>query len=71
MRVTLLANGNLRLLDQTGTVAEVSPEHPDYTGLCSQYRSSITPRTAPVRLGLGGIIAFLVGLGAWWYHYHW
>jgi len=68
MRVTLLPNGKLHILDNTGFATEVCPEHPDYTSLCSQYRKSISPNTVPRRLG--GMAAILVGIAGWWYNWH-
>ena len=61
MKLTLLKNGNLRIVDQLGSTTEIGPEHPDYVTLCTQYRKSARPDYSKARwLALLAIAALLV-----------
>jgi hypothetical protein len=68
MRLTLLANGNLRIQDQMGATTEIGPEHPDYINLCMQYRKTARPNYSRARWF--GILAIAIGLAGWWYNWH-
>jgi hypothetical protein len=68
VKLTLLNNGNLRIIDQMGATTEIGPEHPDYVTLCMQYRKSARPNYGRARWL--GMLAMAVGIAGWWYNWH-
>ena len=66
MQLTLLANGRLRVTDQSGSTSEIGPEHPDYQWLRAQLQQTAKPNLSR----LMRVIGIAIGIGAWWYNWH-